>query len=416
MLARAAKSLAGGVSSPFRARVPRPLYFRDGCGARLEDVDGNNYIDYTLAWGPNILGYKHPKIVEAMTRAAQGPHTYGAQHELEYMVAEKIQSMAPCAERVAFSSSGSEVVQFCWRLARAFTSRETILKFEGHYHGWMDSVLISYHPTAAEAGPADAPAAALHSRGQVANARENIAVARWNLVDAVEQELARQPIAAVVMEPVMCNSGCILPRPGYLEAVRDLCKKYGALLIFDEVITGFRMTTGGAQKHYGVTPDLATFGKAVGGGLPLSVVAGRQEILEMAAGGGVAFGGTFNGNPVSLAAAHAALEELSNGALDCACRAGTALMDGISRIARERHVDLLVCGFPTAFAIHFTARAELVEYRDTWDDDTARLSAFIHKLMDEGVYILPDGRMYVSAAHGDAEVRETLDAFERALS
>jgi glutamate-1-semialdehyde 2,1-aminomutase len=213
----------------------------------------------------------------------------------------------------------------------------------------------------------------------------------------------------------MCNSGCILPRPGYLEAVRDLCTRHGVLLIFDEVITGFRMTTGGAQKHYGVTPDLATFGKAAAGGLPLSIVAGRREIMEMSAGGGVAFGGTFNGNPVSIAAAHATLQELSNGALDQACRAGAALMEGIRRVAGTRGVDLLVCGFPTAFALHFTARKELVEYRDTLDDDTARLSALIERLMDEGVYILPDGRMYVSAAHGEAEVAETLSAFERAL-
>ena len=421
MLERAARSLAGGVSSPFRAKAPVPLHFADGCGSRLKDVDGNWYIDYTLAWGPNILGYRHPRMVEEVRRAAEGPHTYGAQHELEYQVSEKIQELVPCAGLVAFTSSGSEACQIAWRLARAYTGRNRILKFEGHYHGWIDSVLVSYHPSADQVGDPGRPSPVLHSRGQVANSTENVAVERWNDAAAIERAFDRYPgeIAAVVMEPVLCNSGCILPEPGYLEAARDLAHRHGALLLFDEVITGFRMSLGGAQAYYGVVPDLATFGKAVAGGLPLSVVAGRREVVEMLVSGGVAFGGSFNGNPVSLAGAHAALGELARdgGApLENAHRAGSKLIEGIRAIAARNEVELLVTGFPTSFAVHFTKRTQLREYRDTLDDDNARLREFVRHLLAEGVYILPDGRMYVSTVHSEEDVAQTLVAFDRVLA
>src|SRR5713226_8127118 len=231
LLARARQSLAGGVSSPFRAAAPIPLYFEDGCGARLRDVDGNEYIDYQLAWGPMILGYKHPKLVEAMRRQAERPFSYGAQHELEISVAEKIQRLVPCAERVAFTSSGSEAVQLAQRLARAYTGRNLILKFEGHYHGWMDSALVSYHPAAGDVGALESPNAVRGSAGQVPNAVENVAIAPWNRLDLLERILHAKGdrIAAVFMEPVLCNSGCLLPVPGYLQGVRDLCDRHGAL-------------------------------------------------------------------------------------------------------------------------------------------------------------------------------------------
>ncbi|MEX2263906.1 MAG: aspartate aminotransferase family protein [Bryobacteraceae bacterium] len=420
LLERARQSLAGGVSSPFRALAPEPLYFADGCGARLEDVDGNRYIDYQLAWGPMILGYRHPKLVEAMRRQAERPMSYGAQHDLEISVAERIQAMVPCAERIAFTSSGSEAVQLVHRLCRAFTSRDLILKFEGHYHGWMDSTLISYHPPADKFGPLNAPHPVLPSRGQVSNVAENTVVAPWNRLDLLEALLERHSgrIAAVMMEPVLCNSGCILPKPGYLEGVRDLCRKHGALLVFDEVITGFRMGPGGAQTAFGITPDLATFGKAVAGGAPLSVVAGRREILEQMFGGGVSFGGTFNGNPVSLAAADATLEELSRdggAVLAEVNRNGSGLQDGIRNLAKKHGVHLVVSGFGAAFAVHFTTKSELSDYRDTLDDDSGLLKEFLLNALQQGVYSVPDGRFYTSAAHGEVEIQETLEALDRVL-
>lgn len=409
-LERAKRSLAGGVSSPFRVKAPVPLYFRNGCGARLEDVDGNEYIDYVLAWGPMILGYRHPAIVEAMRRQAELPTDYGAQHELEFHVSEQIQRLMPCAGLVQFTSSGSEACQLAFRLARAFTGRRRILKFDGHYHGWMDGALISYKPSADQLG-----APSLGSRGQVPNSIDNFATVAWNDIDALERATAADDIAAVAMEPVQCNSGCILPEPGYLERVCELCSARGILLLFDEVITGFRMSLGGAQQHYGVTPDLATFGKAVGGGAPLSGVAGRREIL-MQLYDGVAFGGSFNGNPVSLASARATLTELErdNGAaLAHADRMGRRLIDGIRRMAR---VPLLVSGFGAAFAIHFTTKSKLTDYRDTLSDDAGLLRRFLDRALREGLHIVPDGRMYVSAAHTVHDIDETLERLEKVFS
>jgi glutamate-1-semialdehyde 2,1-aminomutase len=246
----------------------------------------------------------------------------------------------------------------------------------------------------------------------VANSTENFVVAPWNRLDVLENVLARSgdQVAAIAMEPVLCNSGCILPRPGYLERVRELCRQYGALLHFDEVITGFRMALGGAQEHYGVVPDIATFGKAVGGGAPISGVAGRREIL-MQMYEGVAFGGSFNGNPVSLASAHATLTELAKDggvALKRANQLGCQLMEGIREIARRHNVAATVCGFGAALTIHFTRLPELVDYRDTLQDDGETLRRFLYRALEEGLHIVPDGRMYVSAAHTERDILETL--------
>ncbi len=420
LLQRARQSLAGGVSSPFRALAPVPLYFRGGAGSRLTDEDGNEYIDYALAWGPAILGHCHPKMVAALEEAARRPVIYGAQHRLEIEVAERIQAAVPCAERVAFTSSGSEAVQCALRLARARTGRTLVLKFEGHYHGWIDSVLISHHPKAAEVGAYESPSPAPESRGQVPNAVENVIVLPWNDADLVERTFARRgsEIAAVIMEPVLANSGGILPRPGFLEKVRDVTVKHGSLLVFDEIITGFRIGLSGGQGHYGVTPDLATFGKAVAGGPPLSVIAGRRDIMELPHGGGVSFGGTFNGNPLSLAGARVNLEVLSEDAgrpLEEANRMGAALMEGIRAAAARHGFSLLVSGFGAAFSVHFTSRSELRHYRDVLDDDRERLRQFLLEMLREGINMVPDGRFYTSVVHTVEDVQQTLEAADRAF-
>ena len=415
---RARQSLTGGVSSPVRAKSPLPLYFANGRGARLVDVDGNEYIDYQLAWGPNILGYNHPRMVDAMRRQAERPYSYGAQHELEILVAERIKAYVPCAERVAFTSSGSEAVQLAQRLVRAFTGRELILKFEGHYHGWMDSVLHSHRPARHLMGPMEKPHVVRESKGQVANSVENVIVAPWNQVHILERLLADHAgkVAAVIMEPVLCNSGCLMPMPGYLQAAKELAHRHGALLVFDEVITGFRMALGGAQSYYDVIPDCATLGKAVGGGLPLSVVGGRKEIMEQMFGGGVVFGGSFNGNPVSLGGANAALEELAandGAAIRRANHTGEKLRAGLQQLAQQHSIPLLVTGFGAALCLHFTDLTELKDYRDTLGDDPQRLQRFLTLAMEEGVILVPDGRMYVSIVHDERDVEETLAAFRR---
>jgi glutamate-1-semialdehyde 2,1-aminomutase len=421
LLERARQSLAGGVSSPVRVNASVPLYFTEGHGARLTDVDGNQYIDYQLGWGPNILGYNHPGMVEAVRAQMGRGHNYGAQHELEIAVAERIQKMVPCAERVAFSSSGTEAVQLMLRLARAFTGRKLILRFEGHYHGWVDSVLHSHHPSAEAMGPEESPSTVSESKGQVQNATENVVVAPWNDAEALERILEQHAgqVAGVVMEAVLCNSGCLLPRPGYLEAARELTRRHGALLLFDEVITGFRIDTGGAQRRFGVTPDCATFGKAVGGGMPLSVIAGRKEIVEQIAGGGVVFGGSFNGNPLTLAGANACLEELERedgAALAHANAMGEKIRAGLKILGERHHVPLLTTGFGAAFSLHFTTRTELSNYRDTLADDAERLKRFLYGALEEGVILVPDGRMYVSAVHTEQDVAETLEGFGRVFT
>jgi glutamate-1-semialdehyde 2,1-aminomutase len=418
MLERAQKSLVGGVSSPFRAKVPVPLYIAGGNGSRIQDVDGNSYIDYALAWGPLILGHSHPRLCEAVSTRAAASHTFGAQHEDEYLVAEHIQQLVPCAERVAFTSSGTEAVQLALRLARAATGRNRILKFEGHYHGWADSILVSYHPTAEEAGPRNSPRPVLSSRGQTPNSLDNLVVAVWNSIDALEQALDRHSneVAAVIMEPVLCNSGCLMPRDGFLEKVREIVRKHGVLLIFDEVITGFRQNLGGAQRYYGVVPDLATLGKAIAGGAALSAVVGSKEIMELILHGGVSFGGTFNGNPLALAAARATLDELSvrgGEPLDHANHLGKRLMSHFRDAAREHGVPLTVCGFGAAFAIHFTEKKDLSEYRDTLEDDREKLGIFLRRMAEEGFNTLPDGRFYVSVVHTEADVAETATAIHR---
>lgn len=421
MLERSRQSLAGGVSSPFRAKAPVPLFFEDGKGARLWDVDGNEYIDYQLAWGPMILGYSHPAMVAALKQQVEKPLSYGAQHGLEIEVAEKIQQMVPCAERVAFTSSGSETVQLAHRLVRACTGRPKILKFEGHYHGWMDGALHSYKPQSHETGPLDAPCPVPGSRGQVANAAENVVVSPWNDLDLLSHilEAHEGEIAGIFLEPVLCNSGCLMPEPGYLAGVQALAREHGCLLVFDEVITGFRIDAGGAQKHFGVTPDLATFGKAVGGGVPLSVVAGKAELMEQMFTGGVVFGGTFNGNPLSLGGAKVCLEELSrdDGAmLRHANRMGEELMKGIGEMAERRGIDVRVTGFGAAFYLHFTALSELRNYRDTLSDDRDCLQRFLFAAMAEGVILVPDGRLYVSGVHTEHDIAETLERLERAFA
>jgi glutamate-1-semialdehyde 2,1-aminomutase len=421
LLARAANSLAGGVSSPFRAKAPVPLYFEDGCGCRLRDVDGNEYIDYALAWGPLILGHRHPALVNAMREQADRPHLYGAQHTLEFEVSERIQKAVPCAERVAFTCSGSEAVQAVLRLSRAHTGRNVIVKFEGHYHGWPDSILISYHPSAEQAGNPDHPSTVLASKGQVANAAENIVIVPWNRLDLLREifQSRGHEIAAVISEPVLCNSGCLMPEPGFLEGVRELCTQNGSLLIFDEVITGFRMALGGAQEVFGIKPDLATLGKAIAGGATLSSFVGRKDVIELMCGGGVNFGGTFNGNPLAMAGARATLDELAKDdgeALRSANRAGEALQAGIRESAAKHGIPLTITGFGTAFSMHFTERSTLTNYRNVLEDDTAKLNQFVLAALAEGLYLLPDGRFYVSAVHGKSDVEETVRAIDRALT
>ncbi|HXS11389.1 MAG TPA: aspartate aminotransferase family protein [Acidobacteriaceae bacterium] len=414
---RASRSLAGGVSSGLRRSVrPYPLYFSRGQGARLQDVDGNSYLDYALGWGPNILGNAHAEVVEAVQAAAQNGLTFGAQHDLEYEVAELLTQAIPCADRVCFANSGTEIVQVALRLARAATGREKFIKFEGHYHGWDDSVLLSYHPS--ERQLLEQPGSPIHE-GQGQLPADNTVIAQWNDEESVRAAFAANldEISAIICEPLMCNSGCIAPQPGFLEFLRDITEEEGALLIFDEVITGFRLGIGGAQEFYGITPDLATYAKAVGAGTPLSVLAGKLEFMQLIERGDVVHAGTLNGNPLVLSAARAALTALMRDAESTyrnLFRRGEQLRDGIASILRAQDHELHVAGEGPVFHLSFTEHQPR-NYRDLLASDRQKYSNFTLALLDEGVLTLPDGRWYLSTAHTDEDIERTLQAVARTL-
>jgi len=391
-----------------RAAKPYPLFFDHGTGSRVFDVDGNGYLDYGLAWGPLILGHSHPQVVEAVQRQASRGLTFGAQHDLEFEVSELLNRTIPCADLVCFANSGTEIVQVALRLARAITGRRKYLKFEGHYHGWSDETLVAYHPP--EADPLERPSPI--GAGQLPH--DTVIVAEWNNRQHVERILAeRAPeISAIICEPLLANSGCIPPAPGFLEFLREISSRHNALLIFDEVITGFRVDLRGAQGRWGVTPDLATYAKAVGGGVPLSVLAGRLEFMQRIANGEVVHAGTLNGNPLCLAAARAAIEVLAadGGSLYQGLRArADRLREGIAAALNETGIPVTISGDGPVFQVSFMA-APAKNYRDTLRAQTALYADFAMGLLDKGVLSLPDGRWYVSTAHTEEDIDRTLEA------
>lgn len=418
---RARKHLAAGVSSNIRLQErPAPLYFSHGKGSRLFDVDGNEYIDYVAAYGPLILGHSHPELVAAVQRQVALGQTYGGQHEIEVDVAEKICALMPAMDVVRFCGSGSEANHALFRLARAYTGRTKIVRFEGHYHGWLDDQIISDHPHSEdEAGALPFPRPVLGSKGQLPHTAGETLVLPWNDSDAFARLMDREGrnVAAVITEPIMCNGGFILPKPGFLECLREICTRERSLLIFDEVITGFRVDLHGAQGLLGVTPDLVTLGKAVANGFPLSVFGGRRDIMDLV-GSGVMHGGTYNGNPITLAAAKATLDVLSrdNGAVYEHIRAvGGSLIAGIRQAAQDAGQSVLVQGIGPVLFAWFTERQEISTFRDNWACDEDKYAAFQGKLINYGVRTIPSGRWYVSAAHTEEDVSQTVNSVARAL-
>jgi glutamate-1-semialdehyde 2,1-aminomutase len=415
---RSRRSLAGGVSSGIRrASRPYPLFFEFGHGSQVTDVDQNTYVDYGLAWGPLILGHTPTEVVEAVGRQIRRGFTFGAQHDLEYAVAERMVSVIPCADAVCFANSGTEIVQVALRLARAATGRRLVLKFEGHYHGWSDGILASYHFTPQQLAASNGLAIPV-SLGQLAP--QETVVAQWNDLDAVERIFRERgdETAAIICEPLLCNSGCIPADPGFLESLRKITRERGALLIFDEVITGFRVHLEGAQGLYGIEPDLATYAKAIGGGTALSALAGKAQYMDLIASGKVLHGGSLNGNPISLAAADAALEILArdNGAVYADLnRRGERLRAGLENLFRSRGYEVVTAGVGPVFQVSFMAHPAR-NYRDTLAANAAPYSDFAIGMLDEGILLLHDGRWYISTAHTDADIDFTLAAAERVLS
>ncbi len=410
--------IAGGVNSNVRLRGA-PICFASGKGAHLIDLDGNDYLDYALGMGPNILGHAPKAVVDEVARTLGMGQLFAGQHPLELELANKLCSCVRSAELVRFGLSGSEMVQAAMRVARAYTGRPQIIKFEGHYHGWLDNIFINV------GGPASAPGAPsprprhLQSAGQSPQASEDVTVLPWNDFEAIERYVSANAgkVAAILTEPVMLNTGGILPREGYLQHLRSVASTHGAILIFDEVITGFRVALGGAQELYGVQPDLSVFAKALGAGFPVSALAGRRDIMELFASGKVNHSGTYNANVPSIVAALAAVRELSAGnqALYRRISAhGQALMDGIGQAAKKLGIALQVSGLPSAFHTCFASHA-IHDYTTYMQADHQRLSEFLLALLECRVRPTPRGTWFVSAAHTESDLEVTLEAVGRVL-
>lgn len=390
---------------------PHPLFFASGSGPRLTDIDGHTYLDYVLGWGPVILGHSHPKLTEAVARRVPLGATFGACHALEYEVAEQVLAAIPGTERALWSNTGSEATQVALRLARAATGRQRFVKVIGHYHGWSDAFLLGYRPNAA--GRFDS----LGTDGQSTSALDDVSLVRFGDLDGVATVLrdARSDVAAVYVEPVLCNSGVIMPPDGYLGGLRQLCDETGTVLVFDEVITGFRLAYGGAVERFGVTPDLVVLAKAIAGGYPMSAVAGRASLIDQSTQG-VVHAGTYNGNPMVLAAAAATLEVLRGDGVYANFEArGRQLAGGMSAAIARHGLPGAVNQVGSVLQVVFGVTAA-----DTFEQFLAADQEFYDRLtvnmLRRGVFALPGGRWYISTAHTEPDVARTVEVFDAALA
>jgi glutamate-1-semialdehyde 2,1-aminomutase len=411
LFARAQKLIPGGVNSPvraFRAVGGTPLFIRKAEGARIWDADGNAYIDYVGSWGPMILGHAHPAIVEAVQRAAERGTSYGAPCAAEVELAERVVRLVPSCERVRFVSSGTEATMSALRVARGFTGRRKILKFDGCYHGHADALLVAAGSGVATLG---IPGSAGVPEGTVADTL----VAPFNDAKALERVFAEhaRDLAAVIVEPVCGNMGCVAPHEGYLEALREITRRAGTVLVFDEVMTGFRLSLGGAQKVYGITPDMTCLGKIVGGGLPAAAYGGRAEIMDQVAPVGPVYqAGTLSGNPLAMAAGCTALDLLTRpGTYEALEARAVRLQIGLSRAAQAAGVMVTVNRVGSMLTAFF-CRGPVIDYASAKTSDTGLYARFFHGLLKRGVYLPPAQfeAAFVSLAHGEAEIDRTIAA------
>jgi glutamate-1-semialdehyde 2,1-aminomutase len=421
----AQRVIAGGVNSgargPQAGWVPGPPVVARGEGAELIDVDGNRYIDYLLALGPMIHGHAHPMMTEAVTNAITELGTmYALPYELEARAAQAVVDAVPSAELVRFSNSGTEAVLHATRIARAATGRDVVVRFEGQYHGWADQLEWSHHPDLSQAGPRERPNALPGTKGIPAAIGSVLAVLPWNDPEVVEAFMAERgdEVAAILTEPVMGNTGVIPPKPGYLEALRQIATKHGSVLIFDEVISGFRVALGGAQEKYGVNPDLTTMAKALGGGFPVSAVAGRRDLMELVSDGEVLHAGTYNASTLATAAVVASLELLSTpGTHDRLFSLSARLMEGFAAIFADEGVAVQVQGVGPMFQIWFS-QTPVNDYRDAAPHlNSPRYAALVRSLHERGVMVHPSNieLWFVSTVHTEDQIERTLEAMREAV-
>lgn len=413
---QAVELMPGGVNSPvraFRSVGGSPLFFERGAGAYLYDVDGNRYVDYVLSWGPLILGHAHPQVIARLQAVAARGTSFGAPNPHEIELAALVRRLMPHIEMVRFVNSGTEATMSALRLARAFTGRDRIIKFEGNYHGHADMLLVSAGSGVATLGLPDSP-------GVPTGTVQHTLTARYNDLDSVQSILERYPgdIAAVIVEPVAGNMGLVLPQDGFLSGLRELTAHYGALLIFDEVMTGFRVHKGGAQSLYNIKPDLTALGKVIGGGLPVGAYGGRRDIMELVAPVGPMYqAGTLSGNPLAMVAGIETLQGIRDDRVWAEFdTVGRTLDEGIRAAASSAGIPIYQTRAGTMHGLFFTDRP-VTDYAGAKTSDTARFAAFFRAMLAEGVYLAPSQfeAGFLSTAHGPAEIEHTVAAAERAF-
>jgi glutamate-1-semialdehyde 2,1-aminomutase len=417
LFAEALRCIPGGVNSPvraFRAVGGQPFFVDRASGSRIWDIDGNEYVDFVCTWGPAILGHAHQKIIRAVQETAERGTSFGIPNPLEVKLAQLVLNAAPSVEKVRMCNSGTEATMSAVRLARGFTKRNKIIKFEGCYHGHVDSLLVKAGSGALTFGHPD-------SMGVPAAFTQHTIVLPYNELEPVKNAFEANPgdIAGIILEPVPGNAGLYLPKPGYLESLRKITAENGALLIFDEVMTGFRLAWGGAQEKFGVSPDLSCFGKIIGGGLPVGAFGGRAEIMDQLAPLGPVYqAGTLSGNPLAMAAGIAALEELRGGAiykqLDSMAE---SLATGLREAAAAAGVDVQVNSCGSMFCCYF-AKRPVHNLADAMHSDRARFARFFHAMLEHGIYLAPSQfeAGFISAAHTADDIARAISAARKVFS
>ena len=415
---QAQRHIPGGVNSPVRAFKSvggTPLFFKHAQGAYIVDEDDQRYVDYVGSWGPMILGHSHPDVLDAVRRQLEHGLSYGAPTALETTMADLLCELVPSMEMVRMVSSGTEATMSAIRLARGYTGRDTIIKFEGCYHGHSDSLLVKAGSGALTLGVPSSP-------GVPAAFAQHTLTLAYNDLAEVEETLANvgDQIACIIVEPVAGNMNCVPPASGFLEGLRHLCDQYGVVLIFDEVMTGFRVALGGAQAHYGIRPDLTTFGKIVGGGMPVGCFGGKREIMEKIAPLGPVYqAGTLSGNPLAMAAGLTTLQLIRRPGFHAELTDYTTrLLQGLQDRADAAGVPFVTTQAGGMFGLYFSGAEDIVTFSDVMASDSERFKRFFHLMLDGGVYLAPSAfeAGFTSIAHGDEELRITLDAAERAFA
>lgn len=415
---KAQRVIPGGVNSPVRAFkgvCGTPVFIDSAKGAYITDSEGKRYIDYVGSWGPMVLGHNHPAIIEAVLKAVPNGLSFGAPTAIEIKLAELVCELVPSIEMVRMVSSGTEATMSAIRLARGYTKRDKIIKFEGCYHGHSDSLLVKAGSGALTLGQPSSP-------GVPEDFAKHTLTCEYNNLASVKQAFEQYPndIACLIIEPVAGNMNCIPPKEGFLQGLRELCTQYGAVFIIDEVMTGFRVALGGAQSYYGVTPDLTTLGKIIGGGMPVGAFGGKKEIMEFIAPTGPVYqAGTLSGNPIAMSAGLACLTELSKAGNERLLAEKTkTLAEGFKALADKHGIPMTVQYVGGMFGLFFTEQAKIESYQDVMKCDVKAFNTFFHKMLEKGVYLAPSAfeAGFMSLAHSYEDIAYTLEMADLALA